>query len=370
MSHRIPAVDLQWQHREVASELVPQLLQVMERGQFVLGAAGEEFERRLAAFVGCKYAVGVSNGTDALELALRAARLPDGASVIVPAYTFIATVTAVIRAGLTPILVDVAEPHLLLDVEAVERAITPTVKAIVAVHLFGQMAPMRELKALADGHGLVVIEDAAQAHGAVQDGDAVACRALAASTSFYPAKNLGAYGDAGAVLTNSSEVAASVRSLRDHGSVTKYRHAVMGSNARLDEIQATVLSVKLDRLAHWNAMRQEAAERYAERLMGMSGVTLPSAAQGNAHTWHLYVVRVRCRDRALFRLRREGVEVAVHYPVPPHLQEALSFLGYRRGAFPTTEAAADEVLTLPLFPGITMAQQEHVAEHLARTLGK
>ena len=364
----IPLVDLKWQHDQVAAEVVPEVLRIMEAGQFVLGPAGEAFEKQLAAFVGCRYAVGVSNGTDAIELALRCAGLPAGSSVIIPAYTFVATIAATVRAGFVPILVDCAEPHLMIDTEAVERAITPEVKAIIAVDLFGQIAPMGKLRAIADAHGLVLLEDAAQAHGATQDGTPVSHHALAATTSFYPGKNLGAYGDAGAVLTSDPQVAARVRALRDHGSQQKYKHEYLGFNARLDEIQAAILAIKLRHLRQWNCLRDSAAARYAQLLGGLDGIVLPSAAPGNSHTWHLYVVRVSRRDFVAERLQRSGIGASAHYPIPPHLQPALRFLGYREGSFPVAEHASNEVLSLPLFPGMTPVQQHRVVNELTMAM--
>ncbi|MDA8333200.1 MAG: DegT/DnrJ/EryC1/StrS family aminotransferase [Candidatus Dormibacteraeota bacterium] len=368
MTLPIPLVDLKWQHDQVKAELVPELVRIMETGQFILGPAGDAFEKQLAAFVGCQHAIGVSNGTDALELALRCAGLPPGCSVILPAYTFIATMAATIRAGFAPVLVDVAEPHLMLDPAAVERAITPSVKAILAVDLFGQMAPMSELRSLADAYGLVLLEDAAQAHGATHHGCPVARYSVAAATSFYPGKNLGAYGDAGAILTDNPEVAFVAASLRDHGSLGKYRHEYLGFNTRLDEIQAAVLAIKLRHLSSWNRLRETAAARYARLLCEVDGVVLPSAATGNTHTWHLYVVRVSRRDVVADRLRRRGIGVGTHYPAPPHLQPALRFLGHSEGSFSVAEHAASEVLTLPLFPGMTFGQQRRVVNELATAI--
>lgn len=366
----IPLVDLKWQHDQVEAELGPELLRIMEAGQFVLGPAGEAFEKQLAAFVGCRYSIGVGNGTDAIELALRCVGLPAGSSVIIPAYTFIATIAATVRAGFVPILVDVTEPHLMIDPEAVERAITPEVKAIIAVDLFGQMAPLSELSAIADTHGLVLLEDAAQAHGATQDGAPVSHHALAAATSFYPGKNLGAYGDAGAVLTNDPQVAARARSLRDHGSREKYQHEYLGLNTRLDELQAAVLAIKLRHLRRWNGLREVAAAHYTRHLGDLECVEVPSVAPGNSHTWHLYVVRVSRRDLVAECLQRNGIGAGVHYPTPPHLQPALRFLGHREGSFPIAEHAANQVLTLPLFPGMTPGQQHRVVDELARAMGE
>jgi len=360
----IPLVDLQVQHRQVADDVARGFARVVESGCFILGPEVEAFEAAFARFTEVRHCVGVANGTDALEIALRAAGIGAGDEVIVPVNSFIATALAVARAGAVPVLVDCDPDHLLIDVAAVRRRIGPRTRAIIPVHLYGQMAPVEEVASL----GAVLIEDAAQAHGATREGRPPGAVGLAAATSFYPGKNLGAYGDAGAILTNDDAVARRARALRNYGSDAKYVHPETGFNSRLDPLQAVVLSAKLAHLARWNTERREAARRYDALLAGLPGVTLPAVLPGNEPVWHLYVVRVPRRDDVLARLRAAGIEAGVHYPMPIHLQGAFRALGHRRGDFPVAEAAAERVLSLPLYPGITPAQQERVADALRAAL--
>jgi len=360
----IPLVDLLAQHRQVADEIARGFARVLESGSFILGPEVEAFEAAFARLSEVRHCVGVANGTDALEIVLRAAGIGQGDEVIVPVNSFIATALAVARAGAVPALVDCDRDHHLIDVAEVRKKIGRRTRAIVAVHLYGQMAPMEELAELARGSGLVLIEDAAQAHGARRHGRTPGTFGLAAGTSFYPAKNLGAYGDAGAVLTDRDTIDRRARALRNYGSEAKYVHPETGFNSRLDPLQAVVLSAKLVHLPLWNAQRRAAARRYDALLAGVPGVVLPATLPGNEPVWHLYVVRVPRRDDVLAKLRAAGIQAAVHYPTPIHLQGAFRSLGHRRGDFPVAEAAADEVLSLPLYPGITPAEQERVAEVL------
>jgi dTDP-4-amino-4,6-dideoxygalactose transaminase len=365
----IPLVDLKAQHRVIAAEVEAGLARVMERAAFILGDEVAVFEAAFARFCGVAHCVGVANGTDAIELALRAAGLGPGDEVILPTNSFIATALAVLRAGATPVLVDCDPVHHLIDPHGVRRRIGRRSRAIVPVHLYGQVAPMEELQALADEAGIVVLEDAAQAHGARRRGRVAGGFGLAAATSFYPGKNLGAYGDGGAVLTDSGTLAARLRALRNYGSEAKYHHPEIGFNSRLDTLQAVVLSAKLAHLAAWNGARRAAARRYDELLVPLQDVTPPATLPGNEHVWHLYVVRVPHRDAVLARLNEAGIGAGVHYPVPIHLQGAFAHLGHERGDFPAAEAAAAEVLSLPLFPEITPAQQERVVAALAAAIG-
>jgi dTDP-4-amino-4,6-dideoxygalactose transaminase len=365
---RIPLVDLAAQHQEIAEEVRAGMTRVIERASFILGREVSEFEEEFAAFSGVRHCIGVASGTDALELVLRALGLAGGDEVILPANTFIATAAAVVRAGATPVLVDCDPIDQLVDVAEVAAKLTPRTKAVIPVHLFGQVAKMEELLSVTDGRGIAIVEDAAQAHGARRRGKSAGGFGVAAGTSFYPGKNLGAYGDGGAVLTGSDNIARKVRALRNYGSEVKYAHPELGFNSRLDTLQAVVLRAKLRRLAAWNEARREAAHRYESFLSGLPGVTLPAPLPGNEHVWHLYVVRVPRRDEVLRRLNDAGIEAGVHYPVPIHLQGAFARLGHGRGAFPVAEAAAAEILSLPLFPHITAAQQERVAGALARAL--
>jgi len=368
--NRIPLVDLSVQHREIADEVRAGFDALYDSGAFVLGEEVTAFEREFAAFCGTGHAVGVANGTDALELALRAAGVGAGQEVILPANTFIATAEAVVRAGARPVLVDSDPRYDLIDPTRVKDAVGPRTRAIIPVHLYGQVAPVQELTQLADAAGLVMIEDAAQSQGARRDGRAAGSFGLAAATSFYPGKNLGAYGDGGAVLTGDGELARRLRALRNHGSEIRYQHPELGFNSRLDSLQAVVLRAKLRRLHTWNAARRAAADRYAGLLADLEQVTLPATLPGNEHVWHLYVVRVPERDRVLGELQAAGIGAGIHYPVPVHLQGAFAHLGHERGDFPVAEAAAERILSLPLYPGITPEQQERVAAELRRAVAR
>ncbi len=364
----IPLVDLRAQHRAVADEVAAGFAAVLAETAFVLGPAVQAFETAYAAFIGAKHCVGVANGTDALELVLRAAGIGAGDEVILPTNTFIATALAVARAGARPILVDSDPEFHLLDLEQAAARITPRTRALIPVHLYGQMAPMEGIEALARAGGLVVVEDAAQAQGARRNERCAGTFGFAAGTSFYPGKNLGAYGDAGAVTTDSDQIAARLRALRNYGSDVKYHHPETGFNSRLDTLQAVVLNAKLKRLGGWNAARRQAARRYDELLATLPAVTGPRTLAGNEHVYHLYVVRVPERDAVVARLNAEGIGAGIHYPVPLHLQGAFAHLGHGAGSFPVAERAAREILSLPLFPEITVEQQLRVVESLRRAL--
>ena len=365
----IPLVDLGAQHAAVAKEVAEGWRQVLAKTSFIAGPQVAAFESEYAAFTGARHCVGMANGTDAIEIALRALGVGPGDECILPANTFIATAEAVSRTGATPVLVDCADDGtFLIDIAATEAALTPRTRAVIPVHLYGQAAPVERLLPLAESTGAWVVEDAAQAQGARRGGRSAGTLGHVAATSFYPGKNLGAYGDAGAATTDSGELAARMRMIADHGSRRKYDHEVVGFNSRLDTLQAVVLSAKLRRLAEWNAARQTAARRYDQLLAGVSDVIRPRVLDGNEHVWHLYVVRVPDRDRVIKELHAAGIGAGIHYPVPVHLSAAFAGLGYDDGAFPMAERAAREVLSLPLFPQITPAQQERVASVLTAAL--
>jgi len=365
----VPFLDLPAQSAEIADEVLPQWRELLLDAAFVGGAPVAAFEREYAAYIGGAaapglQAIGVSNGTDALELAYRAVGVGQGDEVIVPANSFIATAAAASRIGAVPVFVDVDDTHLLMDPDAVEAAITPRTRAIVPVHLFGQMAPLEHLAPIAERHGLALVEDAAQAQGATGPAGHAGAVGDIAATSFYPGKNLGAAGDAGAVTTSDAALAETVRSLQAHGSTTRYVHDRIGVNARLDAVQAVVLRAKLRRLDAWNTMRRAAASTYAELLGDAEGLRLPATRPGNLDVWHLYVVRVAERDRVAAALGRAGIGVGVHYPTPLPFTGAYAPLGHRRGEFPVAEAAAERILSLPMGPHLTAAQQVAVAEAL------
>jgi dTDP-4-amino-4,6-dideoxygalactose transaminase len=361
----IPLVDLAAQHAAVAGEIAEGWRQVLAQTSFIAGPQVAVFESGYAAFTGTRHCAGVANGTDAIEIALRALEIGPGDECIVPANTFIATAEAVCRTGATPVLADCADDGTyLIDTDAVEAALTPRTRAIIPVHLYGQAAPVERLLPLAARTGAWIVEDAAQAQGARRGGKSAGALGNVAATSFYPGKNLGAYGDAGAVLTDSDDLAARMRMIRDHGSRQKYEHDVIGLNSRLDTLQAVVLSAKLRRLAGWNAARRAAAQRYDALLAKAPEVIRPCVLGGNEHVWHLYVIRVPDRDRVIKELHAAGIGAGIHYPVPIHLTPAFARLGYAEGAFPVTERTATEILSLPLFPEITPAQQERVVSVL------
>jgi dTDP-4-amino-4,6-dideoxygalactose transaminase len=369
MPDPIPLVDLQAAHQAVADEIREGWDRVLGRTAFILGDDVAAFEQEFAGFSGVEHCIGVANGTDALELALRALGIGPGDEVLVPANTFIASALAVGRTGASAIFADVDPATQLLDVEDAAARVTPATRAIMPVHLFGQMAPMDAVMTLAAERDLLVVEDAAQCQGATQGGRGAGSFGSAAGTSFYPGKNLGAYGDAGAVLTTDPAIDTRVRALRNYGSEVKYHHPELGFNSRLDTIQAVVLRAKLQRLADGNARRRAAADRYSALLADVEPVTLPRTLPGNEHVWHLYVVGVPRRDEVLAALHAEGIGAGIHYPVPVHLQGAFADAGHAPGDFPVTERAAGEILSLPLFPEITEEQQERVAAALRAALG-
>jgi dTDP-4-amino-4,6-dideoxygalactose transaminase len=365
----IPFVDLSAQHAVVADEVAAGWQEVLARTAFIGGPQVAVFEREYAEFIGVPHCVATANGTDSIEIALRALEVGYGDECILPANTFIATAEAVARSGATPVLVDCADDDTyLIDTDAVEAAVTSRTAAIIPVHLYGQAAPIERLLPLARRTGVGIVEDAAQAHGARRNGASAGALGDAAATSFYPGKNLGAYGDAGAALTGSADIAARMRMIRDHGSRAKYQHEVVGVNSRLDTLQAVVLSAKLRRLAAWNAERRAVAARYDELLSHCDALVRPRTLDGNEHVWHLYTVRVRHRDRVLKELHAAGIGAGIHYPVPLHLTAAFAGLGYAPGAFPVAERTARELLSLPLFPEITAEQQERVVSVLLSVL--
>ena len=372
----IPLVDLKAAHAEVADEVRQGFDRILAATAFVGGAEVASFEQEYARFGGVRHCVGVANGTDALELALRAIGIGPGDEVVLPANTFIATAEAVANAGARPVFADCDPRTYLLDVAAALAAVTERTKAIIPVHLYGQLAPVEELTKELAGTEVRVVEDAAQSQGATRDGRTAGSGPGAiAATSFYPGKNLGAYGDAGAVTTDDPHLEDVVRTLANHGGRTKYAHDLIGRNSRLDGLQAVVLRAKLARLAGWNEARRAAAARYDELLAGIDAVVRPVTLDGNEHVWHLYVVRVgepgddgSRRDEVVGKLNAEGIGAGVHYPHALHRTVAFADAGYGPGSFPAAEDAAARILSLPLHPHITASDQERVVEALAGAL--
>lgn len=369
----VPFLDLRAQSAEIREEVLAGWTAALDSAGFIGGPQVDAFEREYAEYIGVEHVIGVGNGTDAIELALRALGVGAGDEVILPANTFVATAEAVWRIGARPVLVDVDPMHLLIDPARIEAAITGRTAAIIPVHLYGQVAPVEAIEALPTvaARGIPIVEDAAQSQGASSLRGRAGALGRIAATSFYPGKNLGAGGDGGAVLTNDTELASVVRNLAAHGSTVKYVHDRPGFNSRLDAVQAVVLRAKLARLDGWNAARRAAADSYAELLAPLAAaglVELPSSRAGSIDVWHLYVVQVADRDRVVAELGAAGIGVAIHYPTPVHTTEAFAYLGYPVGSFPVSEAAADRILSLPMFPHLTREQQGRVADVLAAAL--
>lgn len=352
----VPFLDLGQIHSQIAPAILREVADLIESGAFVDGPAVSRFEAAFAAYSGTACCVGTSSGLDALRLAFLAAGLEQGGEVIVPAMTFVATLEAVTQAGGVPVVADIQEIDLNLDPDAAAAAITDRTCFVLPVHLYGQLADMRRLAAL----GLPLIEDACQAHGADRDGIRAGAGGIAAAFSFYPGKNLGAMGDAGALVTNDQVLADTAHSLRQHGQRGKYVHETEGYTARLDTIQALVLERKLPLLDGWNQARRNAAARYFEMLTGVGDLRLPPLAPGSDPAWHLFVVRTADPTALATWLRDRGIETGRHYPAPVHMTGAYAHLGYVEGSFPVAERVARECLSLPIFPGISEAQLAQV----------
>ena len=358
----VPFIDLGRTHAPLVDDILGDLGALLESGAFVNGPAVVDFEAAFAHFCGIRACVGMASGLDALRIALLALELAPGDEVIVPAETFVATLEAVTQAGANPVVVDVSSDDLCVDPVAVEAVVTGRTRAVLPVHLYGQMADVRALSALAVRKGIDVVEDACQAHGASRDGISAGTAGRAAAFSFYPAKNLGAIGDAGALVTSDPELEATARALREHGQQQKYEHEHEGYTARLDTIHALVLLRKLPLLEDWNSQRRRAANLYAEGLEGVGDLVLPPVPAGSEPVWHLFVVRTRRPDDLAAHLQASGIETGRHYPAPVHLTPAYADLGYQAGSFPVAEDLARTCLSLPVFPGITDAEVEAVVE--------
>ncbi len=362
----VPFVDLARMHEPLAEEFLEDVASIVTRNDFVNGRAVGDFEREFSAHCYATSCVAVASGLDALRLSLLAAGVRDGAEVVVPANTFIATFEAVTQAGAVPVVVDVTHADYNMDVDAAAAAVTDRTEFLLPVHLYGQMADMRSIQRLARACGLGIIEDACQAHGASRDGIHPGVGTTAACFSFYPGKNLGALGDGGAVVTSDDSLAKRISALREHGQTSKYHHEFVGYTARLDTMQAAFLLRKLPYLDAWNAERREAAERYTEGLSDVGDLRLPAAPPESVHVWHLYVIRTADPVLLARWLAGEGIATGRHYPEPPHLAGAYEWLGHRAGSFPVAEAISRECLSLPMFPGISESEQEVVVDAVRR----
>ena len=359
----IPFAELKPQYLAIKNAIDAAVAEVFDSGWFILGKQCAAFEEEFAAYHGGGHAVGCASGTDAIHLALRAVGVKPGDEVITAANTCVPTVCGIAASGARPVFADVSENTLTLDPESLRRAITPRTRAVVPVHLYGHACDMDTILDVARTHEINVVEDCAQAHGALYKGKTCGTFGDAAAFSFYPSKNLGAYGDGGAVLTHDADVAQRVRMLRNYGEESRYRSVTEGFNSRLDEIQAAILRVKLRHLDAWNAARRERADRYGSALRDCA-VTLPREAEWATSNYHLFVVRSPERDALREHLQHAGVGTQIHYPTPLHLQPAYAHLGYRKGDFPVSERACNEVLSLPMYPELPM----HTVEQIARAV--
>ena len=367
----VPFLDLNSQYRAIKREIDAAVIDVLESGQFVLGRAVEDFERTFATYCGVEHAIACSSGTAALHLALAAAEIGRGDDVVTVSMTFVATVSAIDYTGARPVLVDIEASSATMDPALLEAAITPATKAIIPVHLYGQCADMDPIVDVAQRRGLLLIEDAAQAHGAKYNGRRAGCLGHMGCFSFYPGKNLGACGEGGAVVTDDKAYAMRLRMLRDWGQDKKYNHLYKGFNYRMDSIQAAILGVKLRYIENWTKARREVAQWYAEALAGFPDLELPRETPGRRHVWHVYATRVPAERRAgiIDTLRQYGIGAGLHYPTPVHLQPCFAELGYGQGDFPLTEQHANSELSLPLYPEMTRSMVDEVRGALAIGLG-
>ncbi|MEH2466723.1 DegT/DnrJ/EryC1/StrS family aminotransferase [Nostoc sp.] len=375
MTIRVPFVNLKLQHEPIQTQLQYAIQSVLEQGDFILGQALSDFEAAFAAVSGAEYGVGVASGTDAIALGLQACNIGTGDQVILPANTFIATLIGVIRAGAKPILVDCDRQTALIDLRKAAKAITPHTKAIIPVHLYGQMVSPRELLNFADTYKLLIFEDAAQAHLAERDGYQAGSVGIAAAFSFYPSKNLGAFGDGGMLLTRDSDVAQKMRRLRNYGASQKYFHTEAGTNSRLDTLQAAVLQEKLPYLPQWNRDRLTIARQYDQELtpLATAGIIPIENQSATGHVYHLYVIKIddSCPiERQLLqeKLTAVGIQTGIHYPIPCHLQPAFTNLGYQPGDFPSSEKLSKQILSLPMYPGLSSSQVKEVVAAIANAV--
>jgi dTDP-4-amino-4,6-dideoxygalactose transaminase len=366
---QVPFVDLSWQHQPILAEITQAIAQIIAQGDFILGQAVTELETAFAQASGAEFGIGVASGTDAIALGLQACGIGIGDEVLVPANTFVATLIGVIHSGAKPVLVDCELSTALIDLAAAAQAITPQTKAIIPVHLYGQMVSPKELRDFANTHNLLIFEDAAQAHLAARESDSAGSIGMAAAFSFYPSKNLGAMGDGGMVITSNPDVAKKVRSLRNYGAHRKYFHVDLGTNSRLDTLQAAILNIKLPHLPAWNQARNRAAQTYDNFLQPLKtkGIFPLENQSASGHIYHLYVIRIaqKCplsRETIQEQLSAQGIQTGIHYPIPCHLQPAFEYLGYKHSDFPQAEILSQEILSLPMYPGISDSQVRQVTD--------
>jgi dTDP-4-amino-4,6-dideoxygalactose transaminase len=360
----VPFLNLKLQYQTIKDEIHDAINEVIAKSAFAAGPFVAQFEKEFAEFCKCQYAIGVGSGTEALWMPLLALGIGRGDEVITVPNTFIATTEAISFCGATPVFVDIDEKTYNMNPDLIEAAITPKTRAIIPVHIFGQTADMDPIMKIAGKHNLLVIEDACQSHGSKYKEKRAGSIGDAAAFSFYPGKNLGALGEAGAITTNNLELATKMRMFRDHGQTQKYYHGIIGWNARMDGIQGAVLSVKLKHLESWNEARRKNAHLYNELLSNVDGVITPVEADYAKHVYHIYAIRVQNRDTLIKKLTEKNIACGIHYPVPIHLQEAYSFLGYGKSSFPIAEKCAEEFVSLPMFPELTSKQIEYVSDNV------
>ncbi|MFT4414440.1 DegT/DnrJ/EryC1/StrS family aminotransferase [Fredinandcohnia humi] len=369
---KVPMLDLTEQYQELREQMLQTLDEVMGSAHFILGDNVKKLESDIATYSNASHAIGCGNGSDAIHIALQAAGVGEGDEVITTPFTFFATGGAIVRVGATPVYVDIDPVTFNIDPAKVEEAVTEKTKAIIPVHLYGQMADMDGLVAVAKKHNLFIIEDGAQAIGAKYKGKTVGELGTAGTYSFFPTKNLGAYGDAGMIVTSNDEIAENCRVIRVHGSKPKYYHHVLGYNSRLDELQAAILNVKFPHLNKWSELRREKAANYTRLLNEAlpNEVVTPVEVEGNYHVFHQYTIRVEKRDELQKYLKEQGVETMIYYPLALHLQPVFKNLGYKEGDFPEAEKAAKEALSLPMFPELALEQQEYVVSKIVEFFKK
>lgn len=366
----VPFIDFSEQYRTIKGRIDEGLRCVFERGDFILGEEEQAFEEQFARYCGAKHAVGVNSGTDALYLALGALNITVGDEVIIPTFTFIATALCISYTGAKPVFVDIEEETYNIDPERLEEVITDKTRAIIPVHLYGQPANMDEIASVARKHDIAIIEDACQAHGATYRGRKTGALGDIGCFSFYPTKSLGAFGDGGMVVTDNDEIHRKILMLRDYGRKGRYEHKIKGYNSRLDTVQAVILSAKLNYLDEWNRMRNTHASHYCGLLKEVPGITIPAVKENRTHVFQTFAVRLSSRDRVCGEMKKKGVGVLIHYPIPVHLQEAYADLGHKKGDFPVSERVAGEILSLPMFPHMSKEQIEYVCAALKESVGE
>jgi dTDP-4-amino-4,6-dideoxygalactose transaminase len=361
---KVPFLDLHAQYEIIRNEIDGAIRAVIDSCAFSGGPFVQEFEKEFARYCQTNYAAGVSSGTSALSIVLYHLGIKEGDEVITVPNTFIATAEAISYCRAKPVFVDIDPATYNMDPSLLEKAITKRTKAVIPVHLFGQMADMEPIMNIAKKHGLFVLEDACQAHGAEYKGKRAGSIGDAAAFSFYPGKNLGAYGEGGAIVTNNEKLVNEIKKFRDHGQAQKYYHDVIGWNDRLDGLQGAVLSVKLKYLEKWNAAGREHAAQYSDLLKSTKGITLPHESSQAKHIYHLYVIQVDKRDALIENLKKKDIYCGIHYPVPLHLQKAYEYLNYKKGSFPVAERSAERFVSLPMFPELSQEQVEYVAQQI------